>query len=237
MESLSLAKIRTDGGTQMRVAISNETLLDYRDKWKSGVEFDPIDVFYDGVTYWLADGFHRFYGAREAKRKDIPATIHNGTVRDAILFACGANTAHGLRRTNADKRQSVSVLLADEEWSGWSDRVIAEKCGVSNPFVSEIRSQLLTVNNTSTLPKRKGKDGKEYKSTKPQTAVKPATEKPESNGTILKDNGGSVIKAGGGLIEPRITRDITPLDKLKEYWLIASDVQRCVFRDWIEQNP
>src|SRR5262249_378132 len=145
MPGLALSKIRTDGGTQMRCQISTEVMLDYRDKWKSGVKFDPIVVFFDGATHWLADGFHRFYGAREAKRKEIPADIRNGSQREAILFACGANTAHGLRRTNADKRIAVTSLLQDEEWSQWSNRQIAERCGVSDPFVGDIRDELQTV--------------------------------------------------------------------------------------------
>lgn len=148
MKLIELEKIRTDGGTQMRVSINNDVVLEYRDQWKAGVEFAPIDVFYDGAEYWVADGFHRFYGAREAKRKDIPANVRQGTVRDAILFACGANSKHGMRRTNADKRHAVKTLLQDEEWSKWSSRVIAEKCGVSNPFVTEVRNQVLTVNTT-----------------------------------------------------------------------------------------
>jgi hypothetical protein len=74
--------------------------------------------------------------------------MRQGTRRDAILHAAGANAAHGLRRTNADKRRAVETLLRDEEWSKWSDREIARLCAVSHPFVSQIR-QSLTGNITS----------------------------------------------------------------------------------------
>jgi hypothetical protein len=37
------------------------------------------------------------------------------------------------------------LLLNDAEWSQWSDRSIAEKCGVSHPFVSNLRETLVTV--------------------------------------------------------------------------------------------
>jgi ParB-like chromosome segregation protein Spo0J len=159
MKLIELEKIRTDGGTQMRVSINNDVVIEYRDQWKSGVEFAPIDVFHDGAEYWVADGFHRFYGAREAKRKDIPAIVRQGTVRDAILFACGANSKHGMRRTNADKRHSVMTLLMDEEWSKWSSRVIAEKCGVSDKFVGEIRNQVRTVRTTENSPGNEKNNG------------------------------------------------------------------------------
>jgi hypothetical protein len=76
---------------------------------------------------------------------DISAEIRTGTLRDAILFACGANSTHGERRSNRDKRKSVCTLLEDAEWSHWSDRRIADVCGVSHPFVSEVRQSLVTV--------------------------------------------------------------------------------------------
>ena len=34
------------------------------------------------------------------------------------------------------------TILEDKAWSGWSDREIARKCGVSNNFVSELRPYL-----------------------------------------------------------------------------------------------
>ena len=56
-----------------------------------------------------------------------------------------ANVAHGLRRTNADKRHAVGMLLADDEWRGWSDREIAQRCGVSHVFVGGVRLSLVTI--------------------------------------------------------------------------------------------
>lgn len=164
---ISLDLIRTNGGTQMRAELDQSVYFDYRDKWLAGVEFEPVDVFHDGSTYWLADGFHRFYGAREAKRSSIPARVKQGTQRDAILFAAGANAAHGLRRTNADKRQAVTTLLNDDEWVKWSDNAVAEKCHVTQPFVREVRAQLITVISspaakTADDPKV-GRDGKSRK--------------------------------------------------------------------------
>jgi hypothetical protein len=54
----------------------------------------------------------------------------------------GANAAHGLRRTNADKRRGAQTLLRDEEWSQWSDREIARQCNAGPHLVAEIRSYL-----------------------------------------------------------------------------------------------
>jgi len=91
-------------------------------------------------TYWLGDGYHRVLAARKAGLTEFRAEIHQGTQRDAILYGISANSAHGLRRTNADKRKAVGLLLADKEWSQWSDREIGNRCGVSNRFVGRMRS-------------------------------------------------------------------------------------------------
>jgi len=164
MQLIQLSAIRTDGGTQMRVELSQTVYMDYRDKWLAGEELPPVDVFYDGASYWLADGFHRFYGAREAKRHDIPANVHQGTQRDARLFACGVNDNHGFQRTPADKRLAVMTLIADEEWSKWSDRKLAEVAKVSKTLVNDMRNQLSVTDSSPSVraksAPRMGKDGK-----------------------------------------------------------------------------
>lgn len=139
MKKLNLNAIRIDGGTQSRVEINTEAVSDYAEAVKVGIEFPPVIVFHDGADYWLADGFHRFHAHSQAGKASIPAEIRNGTVRDAVLFSLGANCTHGLRRSNADKRKAVQTLLADAEWTKWSDRKIAEACGVGHPFVASLR--------------------------------------------------------------------------------------------------
>jgi hypothetical protein len=65
-------------------------------------------------------------------------------------------------------------LLNDEEWGKWSSRLIAEKCGVSDVFVSELRKvEVLTVSTSA----RTGKDGKSRPSTQPKRNPTP-TSKP-----------------------------------------------------------
>lgn len=46
---------------------------------------------------------------------------------------------HGLRRSNADKRRAMQMLLDDAEWVQWSDREVAKACAVSHTFVAEQR--------------------------------------------------------------------------------------------------
>ena len=139
---LPLGEIRRDGGTQPRAALDDETLAEYAEAMKAGAEFPPVIVFYDGAAYWLADGFHRVNAAMRAELTTVAAQVMAGTQRDAILYSTGANAAHGLRRTNADKRRAVERLLRDDEWGKWADREIARRCNVSDKTVAAVRASL-----------------------------------------------------------------------------------------------
>jgi len=138
MSTINIADIRVDGGTQSRAAIDRGVVADYADAMKDGAAFPPITVFFDGRSYWLGDGFHRYEAYAAAQVYDVPADIRQGTQRDAILFSVGANASHGLRRTNDDKRRAVLTLLNDPEWSAWPQTKIAQACGVSQSFVSRL---------------------------------------------------------------------------------------------------
>jgi hypothetical protein len=159
---LAIHQLCTDGGTQTRAVLDQTIVNDYAEAMTSGDQFPPIVAYYDGRDYWLADGFHRVNAALKAGRDTIEADIRQGTRRDAILYSVGANAVHGLRRTNADKRRGVITLLEDAEWKQWSDREIARRVGVSQPFVGSIRAELSppTDNGYQSDSYRKGADGR-----------------------------------------------------------------------------
>lgn len=136
---LDLDLIRIDGGTQSRVELDAATVAEYAEAFAAGAEFPAVTVFFDGSDRWLADGFHRYFGAKKAGKKQILEHIIPGTQREAVLYSVKANGTHGLKRTNADKRKAVETLAKDEEWGKWSDRKIAEAAGVSVTFVSALR--------------------------------------------------------------------------------------------------
>jgi hypothetical protein len=177
---ISLRDIRTDGGTQARAGIDKTTVDAYAADMKAGANFPPVVVFHDGADYWLADGFHRVAAAKSLNHGGIACDIRQGTRHDAILYACGANSTNGLRRTNADKRRAVEVLLADEEWSKRSDRWIADKCGVTDKTVAKLRP------STAEIPQlkkpRTGQDGKVRGERK-----KKGTTKPKKESTVTEE--------------------------------------------------
>lgn len=142
MTTLDIALLRTDGGTQSRALIDKQIVADYAEAIAAGDQFPAVVVFYDGSDYWLADGFHRYEAYAASNQAEIPADIRQGTQRDAILWSVGANAAHGLRRTNDDKRRAVLTLLNDQEWAKWSDREIARRCAVDGKTVAALRPKL-----------------------------------------------------------------------------------------------
>lgn len=136
---IELSKIRIDGGTQPRAKLNQETVDEYAEAYKSGTSLPPVTLFFDGANYWMADGFHRFFGAKAAGKSRIAEDITPGTLRDAVLFSLSANSRHGLKRSNADKRKAVVTLLDDAEWSKWSNEKIAATCAVSPHTVADIK--------------------------------------------------------------------------------------------------
>ena len=161
MKSIPIARIRRDRDVQARAGLNPATVSEYAEALQSGATLPPVDVFHDGEIHWLADGFHRVAAAEQAGLTEVEADVRQGGRRDAILHACGANATHGLRRTNADKRRAVETLLRDEEWRRWSDRRIAETCGVSNNFVGDVRRELSSNDSSDEPETRIGADGKE----------------------------------------------------------------------------
>jgi hypothetical protein len=136
-----IGDLMLDPDCQPRAEISQGAIADYREDVEAGASFVPIAVFFDGEVYWVADGFHRAEAFHAAGEAEVPCEVRPGGKREAILHSVGANGAHGLRRTNADKRRAVLTLLNDEEWHAWSDSEIARRCGVSQPFVAKLRPE------------------------------------------------------------------------------------------------
>jgi hypothetical protein len=169
-----LDKIRLDGGSQTRARLCTDTVKDYAEQYRhqaepgyNGEHFPPVVLFFDGTSFWMGDGFHRYSGRSLAGFKDIPAEVREGDNRDALLYAVGCNTTHGLRRTREDKAAAVQSLLKDPEWAKASSNWIAEVCNVSHTFVDDFRAS--TCNNASSEDQaRRGRDGKTRRTRKPQ---------------------------------------------------------------------
>jgi hypothetical protein len=155
---LGLGELRVDPELQQRAAIDPDTVRDYADAIRAGVQLPALVAFEDsedpGRGCWLADGFHRQLAYREAGVLEVLVDLRRGTRRDALRHSIGANDSHGLRRTRADKRRAVTTALADAEWSALSDRELAGMTGTSHTFVGIVRRELAEpeAGNVATAP-------------------------------------------------------------------------------------
>lgn len=139
---VSIDQIRRDGGTQQRIKLNDLVVAQYCEAMKGGDKFPPVSLTFDGVDYWLTDGFHTTQAALLIGKSEIEARVTQGTHREAILASVGVNSAHGLQRSNADKRQAVMTMLEDSEWQNWSNRKIAKYCRVTEGLVRKIKLEL-----------------------------------------------------------------------------------------------
>jgi transposase len=163
--------------TQMR-EISEEVVTDYTEKLLEGAKFPPVEVFTDGKTTWLVDGFQRLLAHQRAKIADIEVSIHKGTLRDAQFYALGVNDKHGKPRTVKDKRNAVITALEDMEWGLLSSREIAKACNVSHTFVANVKKSL-EKETKPTKPAKPAKKTPEVKTSAPEVKTEVATLPPE----------------------------------------------------------
>lgn len=145
--TIAIASLTRDPELICRAAgIKKATVAEYAESMGVGASFPAVVVFGPDSkgSFWLADGFHRCAAAERAGLLEVAADIRQGGRKDALLFAASANAGHGLRRTNADKRKAVSLVLA--ACPRWSDRKIAEAVGVDNKTVGAARKAAAPAN-------------------------------------------------------------------------------------------
>jgi len=161
MKVMNLAALVLDPRLQSRVEINEDTVSEYAADIEAGDQFPPVIVFFDSTHFYLADGYHRYYGHKRAGKVSIQCEVINGTIRDAIYYSTAVNSKHGMRRSYADRRKAVMTLLEDFEWSLKNNTEIAKHVGVSISFVSNLR------NTSGKMP-----DKIEYKTPSGETKTK-----------------------------------------------------------------
>ena len=134
---------------QTRAALNEDTVSDYAEAMERGDKFPPVTVFTDGAEYYLADGFHRVEALRRIGKMAVVAELQDGDYKAALLYALKANSTHGLRRTNADKRHALEMAWnAREHLFGGepSQNLLADTCGISRQTVVRcLSAQVVTM--------------------------------------------------------------------------------------------
>ena len=99
-----------------------------------GGSWPPIAVDSDGL---VIDGAHRVIAARRLGWARLDAVLFEGGSEEAFIEFVRRNVTHGLLLTLRErKRAAVRVLGSHREWS---DRRVAEVCGISPKTVGRLR--------------------------------------------------------------------------------------------------
>ena len=117
----------------------------------------PIVVRETGTGWSLIDGQHRLSASKFDKRRTIRAVVVALDDAEALEAAVKANTSHGKALTLAERKAACDKLLATTDWS---DRRIAEACGLNRATVAKHRPDDPGGRNKP----RVGRDGKTYES-------------------------------------------------------------------------
>lgn len=185
IKDLKPEDIRLDGDTQPRTRLNQSTVEEYVEAIQNGDAMPPIDVYYDGESYWLADGFHRYNALMVVdSQQPIKCSVHEGTLDDAKWHSYGANKTHGLPRRNEDKAQAAKAALLHPNGAEMSDRQIAEHVGVDQKTVLRYRKELVASEEI------------------PQIETRTVTR----NGKTYKQNTGNIGKQSANPTKPRTSR-------------------------------
>jgi hypothetical protein len=170
--TLPVNEIEATSATQVRVRIDPVAVAEYAEALTNGAIFPPIVCYAEegSERYILADGFHRLAAYTEAGIDEIEVELRQGGMGEALDFALGANSQHGIRRTSADKRHAVMMALKDPRHKKKTLRDIADLCRVSHEtvrYLKQEKNQEKRVSKIDKPPAKEPADGNEQKNVRP----------------------------------------------------------------------
>lgn len=208
---VSLESLVLDDAVRARAEYDTDTIDDYASAIDRQEVLPPLVAVEVGQRLLLADGWHRYYAMKRRGIESATVNVTKGTLGDAIALAASANVAHGRRRTNADKRRCVQILVESEAHGGKPDIAIARLANVDPHTVKAVR---LAIRNGAT----------EQEITAEPEIESEATTKPAHNATPTK----SVEKdAAPGKSQAKATRSEAEPHKIGLVALIGL-LDRCL---------
>jgi hypothetical protein len=104
--------LRTDGKTQVRDSLNEDTVQNYTEARMRREVFPPVDVMIDPEgNLWLWNGFHRRAAELAISGLLIRCRIIEGTLEEAQILALQANKANPLQLNNASKQKIAKDAL------------------------------------------------------------------------------------------------------------------------------
>jgi AntA/AntB antirepressor len=133
---------------------SGNGIIPYSDSDGSNTQSEESE----NSDYWLADGFHRWHGARKAELTHVLCDVRQGTLDDAKWFSLGCNKTHGLRRKKDDIQNVIKRAL--ELRPDTPDQAIADHIGVARTTIGNHRRDLESTRQIAKSNERVGSDGR-----------------------------------------------------------------------------
>lgn len=176
VKAIRVDQLDVEKGIQIRSGLNKAIVKEYVEAMSAEYTFPPIVAFESnpGEPLVIVDGFHRLASAVKAGADKIMVEVRQGDRAAALKAALVANTAHGLRRSNRDKKRAIEVAI--NEFPNLSARQYAEMCQVSPDLASRVLRGQVSENDTSTSTTRMGRDGKSYPAV-PRRKLKPSPRK------------------------------------------------------------
>ncbi|MBH1933594.1 ParB N-terminal domain-containing protein [Streptomyces sp. AV19] len=116
---------------------------------------DPLLVH--RPTMRVIDGMHRLRAAVMRGRTEVPVQFFDGSEADAFVLAVQLNVRHGLPLTLDERRAAAQRIIGSHPH--WSDRVIAQRTGLSSKTVGKLRRRSAK-DLPETVGSRLGQDGR-----------------------------------------------------------------------------
>lgn len=115
---------------------------------EGGINHEHVTRLVDLAGHWppilvgcsdrrVIDGVHRVAAARQLGWSHIEASFFDGGPDEALIEFVQRNVYHGLPLTLRERKQAGRRILVAQP--GWSDRRIAELCGISPKTVGRLR--------------------------------------------------------------------------------------------------
>jgi ParB-like chromosome segregation protein Spo0J len=218
MRKVKLNDIRIDGGTQCRVVLNQAKIYEYVERMKEGDEFPLIEARFDGSTYWLSDGFHRYHALKLMGFKEVNVNYKPGTQDDAFLDALQANSGHGLTLSIEDKENKVKMALEHPLTKDKLNSELARLCRVSESFVAGVRDPEKKKKQKEAKERHIQKKAKEIaEQSSPTSPVEaPAESSPTSQAPVDPNAGAAPDEAELRANELAVQADMEAMYKLLE---------------------
>lgn len=141
LQHLPLDAVTWDYRVQPREQESEAAVARYEERYRRGLEMDPVEAVLEGSTYWGYDGFQRRRAAARAGLEFLSVLVREGTFLEARELARRANLKHkGEPLSLADQRRTLRGAIEDRPTA--SDRGLGALYGVHYNNVKDRRREM-----------------------------------------------------------------------------------------------